>query len=467
MKTSFKYIAISFSALLTLTACTDSLDQEPKTELTAASIFSDQSHIESNLLGLYSSAKALIPNKLLAINEARGEDFINLSVNSYEAYEAYQMNVGLTTSDNSSTWSSLYGTINNVNTFLANIENAQSAAGSNYAQYVAEAKFIRALAYYYLNDLYAEPYKLDPNAKSVPLRLKAENSTGDNDLARSTVSEVYAQILSDLSDETIASLPTTTQTYDAETRATQAAAHALRQRIYLEEENWQKAVDEGNAIQGYSLEGDPSANFGSSPSSSEVIFTWPMASTNRGGNQTAPAFYFSSGTNFVIDFTSGIYSKPAYSLAADKRIAQLTRHDDSHDQYLSTKFSDSRTYLDWVPEFRYAETLLNNAEAYYQLGDEAHARQALLQVRRRSVAAADDIIDVNSLSGNDLLQAIYNERRLEFLGEGIRSLDLHRRGDTITKQAGTAGEFSTAPYDDGYVFPIPTSERSANKLIED
>lgn len=106
--------------------------------------------------------------------EAIGDDFINLSVNTNEAYASYEMAVGLATIDNSDFWSGAYSAINNVNTFLENLEAAKNIAGSDYDRYVAEAKFIRALCYYYLNNLYAMPYSINKEAKSVPLRLIAE-----------------------------------------------------------------------------------------------------------------------------------------------------------------------------------------------------------------------------------------------------------------------------------------------------
>lgn len=373
----YRLLVGSLLALISLASCSDSLNQEPKLNLTSSAIFSDSTHIEANLLGIYESAKSLMATRLFAANEARGNDFINLSVNSYEMYDEYYMIIGLTSSDNNSFWTGLYETINNANTFLANIKNAQSAAGEKYGQYTAEAKFLRALSYYYLNDLYAEPYVIDPNAKSVPLRLNAENSTNGNDLTRSTVSEIYQQILNDLSDESIANLPASLGTYNSETRASQAAAHVLRQRIYLEEGEWEKAIEEGNAVKGYSLENDPKTNFQSSVSTSEVIFTWPMSTTNRGGNQTSASFYFRTGTNLVIDSHSGIFSSPAYSQKADKRVTELIDYDSNHGQYLSAKFTDAQTYLDWIPVFRYAEVLLNNAEACYNIGDEANARSYL------------------------------------------------------------------------------------------
>lgn len=460
-----KIFTIGLLSLALFASCADSLDKEPPLDLTNKEIFADTQHIESNLLGLYGSAKSIIGLRLFDFNVARGDEFINQSVNNNEAISSYEMTVGQTTIDNTETWTKLYQAINNVNTFLEGIEEAKATAGSNYDKWVAEAKFVRALSYYYLNDLYAQPYLLNKDAKSVPLRLKSENSTGNNDLKRSTVSEVYAQIEDDLSDANIANLPSNTNTYDAVTRASQGAAHVLRQRIFMEQGKWDQAIAEGLAVNGYSLESDIANLFASPYITNETIFSFPMSETNRGSRQSAPAYYFYDGTRFVIDFTSGIQSKEAYSLASDDRIAELTGKVGT--QPISTKFKDSQNYLDWTPIFRYAEVLLNLSESYYQNGDETSARKYLSQVRRRSVKEADDVLDINSLSGEALKEAIYNERRAEFMGEGIRSLDIHRRGEDFIKQGGTVKEIRISPSTNGYIWPIPTIERSANKLIED
>lgn len=460
-----KIFTIGLLSLALFASCADSLDKEPPLDLTDKEIFADTQHIESNLLGIYGSAKSIIGLRLFDFNVARGDEFINQSVNNNEAISSYEMTVGQTSSDNTETWTQLYSTINNANAFLEGIEKAKDIADGNYGKWVAEAKFVRALSYYYLNDLYAQPYLLDKDAKSVPLRLKSDNTTGGNELRRSTVSEVYGQILEDLSDENINNLPSAAGTYNAVTRATQGAAHVLRQRIYMEQGLWDKAITEGLAVKGYTLESDISNVFASPYITSETIFSFPMSETNRGSRQSAPAYYFYDGTRFVIDFTSGIQSKAAYSLTSDSRIAKLTGKIGT--QPISTKFKDSQNYLDWTPVFRYAEVLLNLAESYYQNGDEISARKYLSQVRHRSVKEADDVIDVNSLSGEALKEAIYNERRAEFIGEGIRSLDIHRRGEDFVKQGGTVKEIHITPSTNGYIWPIPTIERSANKLIED
>ena len=105
------------------------------------------------------------------------------------------------------------------------------------------------------------------------------------------------------------------------------------------------------------------------------------------------------------------------------------------------------------------------AEAYYNIGNEAKAKELLLLVRRRSIAKSADALDETKLSGTTLRDAIYNERRLEFLGEGIRSIDIHRRGETFLKRAGSLREIKVLPTDKNYIWPIPLSETTQNKLL--
>ena len=461
MNTTYKTLlpALLISALAALTACDDVLDKEPLLSTTESTIFTDAEKIEANLLGVYSDIKDLLAYKGRAYHDIRAEDIYSLSSNVYQCYTVYEMAVGLTTEDNSDTWTLLYTAINEANTFLANLEEAQDVAGDDYDQFVAEAKFVRALSYYSLYQLYANPYSTGSTQLAVPLRLEAESTTTSNDLARSTIAEVFAQILADLSDANIANLPSGGNSYDAVTRASQGAAHTLRQRIYLEQENWSSAVTEGLAVSGYELEPTVAEVFNNNITE-EVIFTFPMADTNKGSTQYAQAYYYCTGDIFVLDDTYGYFAIDGYNLEADTRVSLLISQ--SSGRYLLGKYPDSSTYLDWIPQFRYAEVLLNLAEAYANLGQDDLARDYLLQVRRRSLAAEDDVLDIDNLTGDDLLEAVYNERRAEFVGEGLRAIDIHRRAESYVKRNGTY-----TVNGNGYIWPIPTSERSTNSLIED
>ena len=104
---------------------------------------------------------------------------------------------------------------------------------------------------------------------------------------------------------------------------------------------------------------------------------------------------------------------------------------------------------------------LNLAEAYYNDNQVGKAKQALKDVRHRSIPEEKDLLVIDELQGDKLIKAIYNERRAEFVGEGLRSIDIHRRGEAFNKRNGVY-----QPTDGGYIWPIPTSERIVNNLIE-
>lgn len=110
------------------------------------------------------------------------------------------------------------------------------------------------MAYYYLNNLYPTPYSVNPDAKSVPLRLTAEAGTENNNMPRSTVKQIYDHILSDL--ENISALNTEVNTYAGVTHATQAAANMLKMRVYMAMNEWDKAIAAGELVTGYSLPED-------------------------------------------------------------------------------------------------------------------------------------------------------------------------------------------------------------------
>lgn len=95
---------------------------------------------------------------------------------------------------------------------------------------------------------------------------------------------------------------------------------------------------------------------------------------------------------------------------------------------------------------RYAEVLLLAAEALNRGGvDDARARTYLNQVRNRAGLA--DI----SVSGSELTEAIYQERRVELMGEGHRFWDLVRTGRAAARIPG----FQSGKHE---LFPIPSIE---------
>ncbi len=440
-------------ALMQLSSCSDILDKEPILETSATELFSSSKKISEYLEGVYQRLGSTLPS-YFSTTDMRGDEFDDILQNGN--LSAYDMN--LSVDGTSGQWNGLYRAIGEANDFLNHLESARDVVGDAYEQYRSEALFVRALSYYYLTVLYARTYHLQPDALAVPLRLGTPETSQD-DLAPSTIEAVHQQILADVSDAHIAALPTGKNSISGVTHATQAAAHVLRQRIYLERWEWQKAIDEGEAIQGYALGGLTDV-FVPPYYTEESILSFPYGANNP--NSLAASFYLANSTALE-DTYSGIFALPLYAQEGDVRFSQLTYKPNTHRTI--TKYRDVSSGSDWIPVFRYSEVLLNLAEAYDQLGQEDKAKTLLLQVRRRAISAEDDQLDESSLSGRYLREAIYLERRIEFVGEGIRSIDIHRRGETFWKRKG-GNEIIVGPADSGYIFPIPLSETSQNKLIK-
>jgi len=443
----------------------DFLDRERPLDFTESDIFSDASKVEGNVVSLYSTAglrqTSLLGGRIFLISDNIGEDVVNVSGNGVELSDSYSMKVGLNTQENAGVWAAAYLTINKANTFLKSLEDNPEGAGTKVSQFTAEAKFCRALSYYYLHQLYTMPYIINQNALSVPLRLNAEADILNNDLERATSKQVIDQILADLADSN--ALPAGDGKEATVARASKGAAEALKMRIYMILGQWQDAINAGNNITGYSLVSNVENVFKAPYITSESIFSAAFADNNRGSGQSAIAYYYINGKSLVLSTATGsILSNADYNNPKDARIAGLTNIDASN-RILLTKFL-AYPYIDWVPVFRYAEILLNKAECYANLGNDAEALALLKQVRSRSIDPADDTVKLDGLTGDALKQAIYNEQRLEFIGEGHRAFNVFRRGETITKLGATFGPSQGTT---GYIWAVPNVERANNKAIVD
>ena len=461
MKKNIIYSILLLSLLFA--GCKESfIEKEPPLYIAEEPAFSTPERIEATLLGLYGTFKsgAFMGGKTYVVFDNRGDDIVNVDPNLTTLADTYLMNVGTNYSENENAWYYAYLTINRCNVFIESLTtyNASNIVGEALCkQYEAEAKFVRSLCYYYLCQLYSQPYVLNKDAKAVPLRLVGIKEAGHSDCPRATISQIYTQILSDLSSESVNALPSGGNTYDSVTRASKGAANMLKMRVYMAMENWSEAINAGEAVTGYELD-DVTILFTAPYYTKESIFSMPFAETNTPNTQQGAVEYYNKDI-CLIDFENGIMSKEAYALSDDKRIHKYVDGDNL------TKFNET-TKLQWLPIFRYAETKLNLAECYAKSSQTKKAQDCLHDVRSRSIAEEDDVINVMNLTGNDLLEAIENEKRLEFIGEGLRGIEIIRKGQNFIKGSGV-NAVNVTPKDNGYTWPIPESERTLNKQIND
>ena len=100
----------------------------------------------------------------------------------------------------------------------------------------------------------------------------------------------------------------------------------------LSEEDWDKAISEGNAISGYSLVSDVTKLYGvDTYDNTEMIFALPNSTQDKPNTQMSAAEYFSEDATVAwIDTESGIMSQSGYFQAADQRVSKLVSGEDGN-----------------------------------------------------------------------------------------------------------------------------------------
>ncbi|MCZ4224011.1 RagB/SusD family nutrient uptake outer membrane protein [Pedobacter rhodius] len=477
-----KYLFIAAPFLFATSCKKDFLTTAPDTALPIEDAFSNPDRILSQVNGIYAGVKngQFLGGRYQIYSDIRGEDFVVNKPNGVTGLDTWRFNVTSGTNEVVNLWGAVYAAINRANLVIEGVNaNASKLTPALAKQYIAEAKFLRALSYYSLLQLYAKPYITDNGASlGVPLRLKGEKDLSSNDLKRSTVAEVYTQILKDL-DEAEPDLALTLTA----TRASRNTAIALKTRVYLSMGNLTAVVTEANKIVSATapfsattgaplkLESNIATVFGGAyvgnASATETALTFPMADLDAPGTQNQLAYYYNVATNnaggneeFFLNPT-GIFANAAFAAGSTDARKGLTAVSGGN-TYL-TKFKRPSPYTDYVPVIRYAEVLLNLAEATVTT-DPTRSIALLTAVRQRSnpgyVFSATDLLPAN------LKNTILTERRIELLGEGFRSPDVMRQGLGFVAKSGSQGTAPAIPFNTaGYIWPISSVEVQNNKLI--
>ena len=477
--------------LLLFTSChkDELLNPDPSTLITDTAAFNTPERIQNQVNGLYSRLKAnsFLGSRYFLISEIRAGDFISTNLNAATGATSYQLNAETTTDEVGAIWERGYQAINASNVFIDKMNAiGMEVTGEQLGNsYIAEAKLIRSLAYYYLLQLYARPY-LDGNGSKpgLPLRLQGNTEPGNYDLARSSVQETYAQIIKDL-DFAEANLPESYSSAFLNTiRAHKNTAIALKTRVYLSMQDYPNVITEANKIVSNTgpfqaptgvrnaLAADIHEVFQPPYTTSESIFSMPFTNQDSPGI-SMPAWYL-PGTGDGGSPTSngdGGYSLNPNGIPAN---VNWTANDDRRDFLLTgtksgklwlTKYSQASPYTDYVPVIRYSEVLLNLAEALTRSTNsvDAKAVELLSAVRNRSDATTQFIAS-DFANDAELINTILEERHIEFLGEGIRNADIMRLGINIPAKP-THSVAASSPADYNYIFPIPIDELNLNKLM--
>lgn len=507
---------IKFASALVLALSMNSCDEDkllnltPVNNISNETSYSSPSLIKLSVTGMYNAAQlgqfnSTNPNggrgyvwgaAFVQQGDNRGEDVVNLAA-FYQF--TYQATYDPSTANNTYYWVDGYRLINRCNLVIEGVTGAiakgvvSPAIGNDY---IGQAKFLRAITHFELLTYFARPYNFTPTASHAGIVYREVGIDTQTEVdaelvrGRNTVAECYAKVIADL-DDAEAKI---TQTSD-KSLATKNAAIAFKTRVYLHQRNWDKVIAEGaKPLAGISLGAQPEVPFitATNLTNPESIFSIrhaEAAGQNPGVNAALASQY---KTRRLVCISPIIWRDPSW-LSDDKRRAEGTMVETVAGIKYTNKYKEGVKYTDAAPVIRYAEVVLNMAEAHARKAspDLATALTLLNSVRNRSLAnVATQAYTASSFAtAADLVKAILKERRIEFLMEGRRWSDIHRlQNDDIEKIDGipakvgnaavsaamfTLGTPFTGPYGEAAIpssnfrilWPIPLLETNNNPTL--
>ena len=254
MRINYIYLFIAGAFFITVSCKkTSYLNPVPTTLISDASAFATSARISNQVNGLYATFKGtgLWGSDYLLYSNARAGEFISTNQNPLQGGLTYALLADPSTTDVSIVWQQSYQVINGCNVFLAGMESTGAivAGDSLNKNYTGEIRALRAMAYYSLLQLYAQPYRNgNGSMPGLPLRLTPNTGLSDYNLARSTVDAVYKQILADL-NYAEASVPLKYSTAVLNTtRIHKNTVIAFKTRVYTSMGDYTNVITEANKI---------------------------------------------------------------------------------------------------------------------------------------------------------------------------------------------------------------------------
>lgn len=476
-----KYIFITlatlfFSSAVFISCSDDFVNRIPAYSIDSENYFNSKTDYDNALIAAYemlqSSYLNVLMGEIASDNTLAGGESQNDVIGFHQIDDMTQTPVNSNLRD---LWDWMFAGVARAN-YILEFKNKTDFTGKN--QVLAEAYFLRA--YYH--------FELVKWFGGIPLKGDARFKVGDEKtIPRSSVSEVYASIESDLkfASENLSVVPS------QKGRATKGAALALLGKAYLYQDKFTEAAATFETLisnSPYSLVSDYNAIFEMSGENGlESVFEVQYTDVEGAGfgclqcSQGNVAVGFNGPRNYAGPLFSSGYS---FNVPTSKIVNAFEVGDNrkqvaildieawaastgatfgkgyQHTGYFNRKYiprtrsSTAQGDLNLTNPnnyraIRYADVLLMAAEANNRGGiSDEKARGYLNQVRQRAFGDQNHNI---SASGAALTDFIWSERRVELVGEGHRFFDLVR-----TKKA--ADEIEGFKINKNELFPIPFEE---------
>lgn len=373
-------------------------------------------------------------------------------------------------------WEENYKLIFKANFFLDNVQVTDDFDQSEIDNFIAQAKFLRAFAYSQLVIFYGD----------IPLQLSSKSTVSElKNVVKSSKDQVIEQVLKDL-NEAIPDLPINA----VKGRISKGAALGLKARVLLRENDYQGVLAATNEIIGFGIYGlfgeiSPGVfevdaykdlwkleNEGSLEAVFDIQFEGPnqnegQAYETYGSMRTERSGYeWFWATKYLVDQYENIDGTPVDT-------STPYTFDDARFQGRDLRFKATITYPGrllyngkiWGPDYtiyaraktsllitkyvwetddatiagvfdspinypliRYADVLLMNAEAKIETGDISNTgdHSAISSINR--IRARGGLAPTTATTQEELRSAVRQERKIEFVGEGLYMFDIRRWG---------------------------------------
>ena len=497
LKSIYKVMGCAILAASLSSCVNDWLDVAPSDGTDADAALTSSSDLAAARTGMYAALKGnsnlvdYYGQQFFVYGDVHaGDDYqYNNIGGSNRASFYYDVNYQTASEFNTSTvsWQSPYVVIGRANRIIAAAEGGAlsdaAEAKATIDQYAAEAKVLRALAHFDLVRIYGKPYTEDQGASlGVPLVTEVLESNAKP--ARSTVAEVYTQVVKDLT-EAISSNALATETEPGYVSVW--GAKAILSRVYL------NMGDYANAL---SVAEDIIKNSGAALWTRDQYFKAWDASTPNESEFLFRLNVAGSTDNNDLNGIGNLQQRDGYKemVATKKFVDMLTSdpEDVRNDMFLPATaakevatYGTNKVYLNKlrgqggnlrnvtiVPIIRLSEVYLTAAECAFRNNDKTKAVEYLNDLVKNRTTTEASLATVDNIT----LERILIERRKELIGEGQRYFDALRNNETITRYTSEADKGwhktlskDAQSFDRDYfkaIAAIPQAEINANPNIK-
>lgn len=476
--------ALTFAIfLLMLSSCQDFLNIEPQDQISKNQALSTLDGMDAAVIGVYSTlgvndyyrqyftAYPELAGNMQPNPAAAGSDGVvgNQSsiITTFREGNFFTIGSGYDDNNFDDFYAVLYNLLNQANNIIEALEAFESDQEARRNSLLGEALALRAIAHFDLLRLYAQPYRFTEDGSHPGVVLAERPFEVTERPARRTVAEGYTLIESDLLRAVELLGPNARRTTDR-IWLTPLIARGLLARAFAYQSNWAGVIEQTtaviNAAQVTLLNPDDYVDTWTEQQFNPEVLWYLDLQRFRNADPGSASLIASIAR--VIGAPSDVENPPFCTVTQDllnrfeEGDIRRELYQEIEGQVYCSKYALQPNSISNSPMLRLSEIYLLRAEAYAELGQDALAQADYNLIHQRAVADAIP----TTLTGTELQDEIFEERRRELALEGHLLFDLKRTGRSVERDdCLPANPNCDLAYPDyRFALPIPQSALNAN-----